>query len=503
MSQQVLLAIEADHVHPYVFQTSDLVEVRGACALIDRLNRLETRQIIEQAAGPESVLTADGGLALALVPDSEVEPIVQRVRRAYRAATHAVEVSAAWVPCGEEQTQRGFGDVVKAVFGLLRAAKLDRREPEVWLGHPLARTCDSCRQRPAERRDGEAWRCRGCAAKRQEQERDPATGPWMRLRWFAESAGDDVRMLRRVRPSSLEDVGHGAESAGHTGLVYCDGNGLGQRLTSLPSRERAVWFADAVNDLLEDVAFRTMLETVPIEVINGVPCLPCEPLLVGGDDLLLLAPAKLAMPLALRLLQRFEHESPDRLGGEKHFMSAAVVFAPTWMPLASQIAAASDLLRSAKRRYQETGGTTSAIDFWAMASNAPGLPSLVRETALRFSSGEDTLELTQRPLTVRRAESLLAEARQLHASRVPPRPIEAVVAGVRASRRAGAEAAVRALGSASGAQRMALARALGGSQAGDMPWRREPARGEGVFSTSIWDLAELMPFVTESAHAAG
>lgn len=503
MSQQVLLAIEADRVHPYLFETSDLLEVRGACALVDRLNRLETRQIVEQAVGPDGVLVADGGLTLALVPATEVEPIVRRVRRSYRAATRAVSVSAAWTPCDEEQEQRGFGDSIKAALGLLRAAKLGRRDPEPLLGHPLARLCDSCGLRPAERRDGERWRCGVCAAKRQEQERDPSTGPWMRLRWFAESAGDDVRMLRRVRPSSVADVGQGAHSGGLTALIYCDGNGVGQRLTSLPSRERVVWFADAVNDLLEEVTFRTMLEMVPIEIIRNVPCLPCEPLLVGGDDVLLLAPAKLAMPLALRLLQRFEHESPERLGGERFFMSAAVVFAPATAPLAPQVAAASDLIRSAKRRYQETGGTTSAIDFWAVASHAPGLPSRVRDASLRFSSGQDTLELTQRPLTARRAEMLLGEARQLHASRVPPRLVEMVAAGARASRQAAAEAATHALGSSSGAQRAALARVLGGQEAGEMPWRREPARGERVFSTSVWDLVELMPFVTGSAHAAG
>ncbi len=507
MSDQALLLVDADHVHRYLFETPFLAETRGAAALSDNLNRLITRDIIEHIAGPDSVIYADGGSALAVVPANQVEQIVHRLRLAYRTMTRdGATVTGAAVPLGVGQEQRTFGDAFRQVTIALRAAKQADVSPVTVAGHPLIATCDACGRRPAERR-GSGGRhrsvCVACEAKRQEQERDPSTGPWARLAWFAESAGDDVRMLRRVRPHSLNDIASGAGSDGYMGLIACDGNSFGQRLQSFNTRERAAGFAEVTNDLLEDVTFRTMLDTVPVEVINNMPCLPCEPLLLGGDDVLLLAPANLALQLALRLVQRFEQECPGRTGGEKLFLSAAVVLAPATVRIGRLQAIAADLLQSAKRRFQDQGGTTSTVDYWVTRDGIGDLPSRIRTGRLTERKKDETLTLTQRPLTASRLAAILQDVEHLSTHHVPVELLTSIASAATQSRSHASMATRAALSSCTGTQRGALTRALVGQQAADdIPWRRDTNRGPNAYTTPVLDILELLPFVSKAVHAA-
>ncbi len=112
MTPQALLWLDADRVFDYVFEAPGLREVRGAAALCDRLNRLLTREIVEEAAGDQSIVFADGGSTLAIVPQEAAEAIVQRVQRAYHLATRAATVTGAWTPLSPGQELRGFGDAV-------------------------------------------------------------------------------------------------------------------------------------------------------------------------------------------------------------------------------------------------------------------------------------------------------------------------------------------------------------------------------------------------------
>ncbi len=369
--------------------------------------------------------------------------------------------------------------------------------------------CDACARRPVQQRhpdasaNQEGWLCAACLEKRREQERDPGTGPWMRLRWFAENAGDDVRMLRRVRPRDVDDIGMGAGAQGRLGFIYCDGNSFGQRMYGAASRDRVAQFSELINDLLEEVAFRTMLETVPVEVMHGAPCLPCDPILLGGDDIVLIAPATLAPKIALQLVERFERGYAERSNGERLHLSAAVVLAPPTAPLRRCAGIAANLLQLAKRRYQDMGGTTGTIDFAVLAHGYEDLASRTRPGLHQRADGDESLVLTQRPYAANRFGALLRDVDELSALRFPPPVLERVVEAASRSRVAAATEFRASVARCTPTQRMALTRAFAGQQsAGEPPWRREPSRGSSAYSTPALDLLELLPYGSETAHVA-
>jgi hypothetical protein len=154
----------------------------------------------------------------------------------------------------------------------------------------------------------------------------------------------------------------GSESSGEIGFVYADGDGVGKWLFTSASlydfRQRSQLLRSSVRNALRS-AFASLIGGAMFEI-----------LLVGGDDVMAIVPAKAALPLACRLVEAFEAE----MGAQGVSLSVGVAFGRDTTPVRLLRDLARDLLKyGAKRRRFEAGEQRGYIDFHDLTRE--GLPA--------------------------------------------------------------------------------------------------------------------------------
>lgn len=377
----VLLSADADRVSDYVFETPGLPEMRGASAQLTRLNDIKE---IWQAAGiPEELcIYAGGGSVVALLPASIADRIAQQIARRYPQETGAATVTCVTLPVTPTDVRQHFGELVRTAGERLRAAKGQKELLPFFETLPFVRRCDACRKRPAttfleyENQPSEA-RCRVCADKGQR-------GKALRTQWHIE--------LGVEYPQDLETIGKAAN--GSIGIIYADANGLGDWIQAADTlaefKRRSSGVKKAVNEALLE-ALRTKCAGLPFEVI-----------LVGGDDVLLITPASVALDVAASLCEQFA----AAMGDEQKTMSAGVVIADHHTPVYFLRRLAEQLLKQTKRQQPGVG----AVDFLVLKSQGTRSLAEAWET-FSFETPKETLTLHHGPYTLTDLKVLLEQVR--------------------------------------------------------------------------------------------
>lgn len=417
---------------------------------------------------------------------------------AYRPEAERIPVH---IPAGTE----GFGSLIPP----LTLARYRRREGNAEAGRepraiahietvPFARRCSSCELRTAVINarvgdDEDRPLCEPCARKRvfgQLTKRKNADLSWWYkadFRWQPEAGGRDVRSwatrfedwlerddnaqskaeyedgmhLRSVRePEAVRDVGEIAQASnppGFIGFVYADGNDMGRLLEALDTPSDYAAFAEEVSRALQGATFAALAKHLyPVNVVREgrsgeVLVHPFEILSIGGDDLLLIVPAHVALPLACdialdverKLLdadpRRFARHHEDggtayvwaevqRCRGEspasqcKVSLSAGVVIADAHTPIFYLEELANQLLKSAKSRAKwlrqgRRGYFGGTVDFLSLKSvtTLSGMIEQFRED-LMTKGGR---RLYARPYTLAEASALVETVKLLKAAKFP------------------------------------------------------------------------------------
>lgn len=146
---------------------------------------------------------------------------------------------------------------------------------------------------------------------------------------------------------------------------------------------------------------------------------PVRPLLVGGDDILVLCHVEHAMRFVQTACDRFAERSRDAAEATRQddvelwpgtggllSITAGVLFAPVSLPLAAALPYAELLLASAKSRGRrppvEAGPSPACIDWESVTEGLLDTPADRRNRELRFRDAETetVVELTRRPYTL-------------------------------------------------------------------------------------------------------
>jgi hypothetical protein len=284
-----------------------------------------------------------------------------------------------------------------------------------------------------------------------------------------------TNLSRLARPQELKDL----VGDGYLALVHADGNSVGARVNGDSAIDAAFFHR---NRVLLRSALREAIEAHCPD--HGKA--PLLPLMLGGDDLLLVCRADAALPFVITLcdaLARTQRESD----GFKLTLGVGLVFAKHNIPIYRLHEVAEQLSASAKRRFRglaESGAEARSVADWAVFSTAwVDDPHEVRRRDCVRGSGHDQRVLSQRPVDVLgqgldTLEGLVRAAEQLAGA---PRSqlrylVEQLPRGRALSDLAFAELSKEA--------KEALARAGVGSA-----WRR--ASNSAPWLTSLLDLVEI------------
>ncbi len=173
------------------------------------------------------------------------------------------------------------------------------------------------------------------------------------------------------------------------------------------------WFVDN-KDNIRDLSYHPQGSTLPHLLI------PVRPILLGGDDLILLCHCRYAMQFVQDMALAFETRSrelglelqtelgynPWEKNGDVLSISAGVLFTKSSLPLHSAIPYAEALLGNAKSMFRKTPDSTasiaSSIDWDIITDSMVDHPSLRRQRESRFIDEDiDTMiQLTRRPYQI-------------------------------------------------------------------------------------------------------
>ena len=518
-----VVTFDTDRIKEYLLSSPDLRRIRGASTLLELLNRGEagafdewrdhwpafmTHQesaltILRTYAEPGLPPIAAGGMAAAVL-NAEADPqtVITDVERAYRATTSIASITGVSVRCSRRRFENDFGSVMKETGRALRREKDEKSQDFRVPLAPYLHPCDACRRHPAQEIDdrGDGLVCRACHTKG-ELGRSGRSIYWKK---FLAGAGQEWQETRP--PGDFNEVGDLARPSGYVGFIYADANGVGSILDDhMKSYQGFHDFSAGLDQLVQDTvhgALRT--EARP----SGNNVAPFEILLMGGDDVMLLVAADLALPVAMNLTRGFS-SGAERLVGELGLalprrlgLSTGVVIARAGFPVRVMYELASGLLRSAKAESARKGNAiASAVDFMVVTeANTAGLEA-VRDGVLSEKgmwappmTGERVC-LTERPYTIERLEKLMRSVAAVKSARIPRHLVRALYEDVFHSRLQAQLTGLRL-------------RQKDGHRAvwdevmdkltmdpGFFPWRRSVEDGQVWWRTPIPDLVEIFDFV--------
>ncbi|MCS7158652.1 MAG: phosphohydrolase [Blastocatellia bacterium] len=441
-----LLLGDVDAIKTFVYETNALPEIRGGSEIL-----LEIEEKIRNHLGDNLIYCGGGGF-LAMVHDEGADDVKQEIERLYlnRTKTATITVVAS-DPIDRADLERGihphdeqiinqlqgrgvaqdllfshfealvanrmdrknFGEFIAQLTGKLQEVKRRKECVPFYESLPIHQRCQSCGKRAAvnrdEAREPAEWLCSVCLMKRQKG-REERRGFLARFRSWAQREKGAERIGRI--PQDLDTLAMGE---GKIALIYADGNNMGDLLQRVESVERYRQISEALKVATEEALFAALWKTLGAQRLAQDP-LPFEIIALGGDDVVVIAPASAGWALTVNLLKEFEGHPRIRglSEGARLSMSAGLAIADVKYSVRFLFDLAEGLLKEAKRLAREKG-TGTLCHLWL---RAPVISENARAILDALYTRDDAVHhLTARPYTVTQAERLSSQAKEL--SHVP------------------------------------------------------------------------------------
>jgi len=435
LDSKSVLSFDTDRIKDYVFATGSLSTIRGASALLDKLNRIMMPQVISQVAPESEKIFADGGSGMFLLDTSHVDAAKKTVEYLYKTETETASITGASVQLTDKCELK---EQLVLLPYRIRTAK-DRTRPFMSIvSSSLMRTCDSCGTGYANRSfagpDGTEYVCPACYIKNNEDRLLKQQIPYYFSSDFEPQANEVQLLWQRLssmlkernyggyparqhldRPSDFNILGDLSTPSGYIGLIVADGDGMGQEIEQFTSLEEYRKFAKVVDESLYGALCDAIIKY--LQPSDGTDVLPFDVLLLAGDDLVMVTKAQSALQVALELVERFSALSETN--GRRLKLSASVVIAHDRFPFQAAHRIAESGLRFAKQnahklRMQAKECNTGLINFLVL-SNPSSLDFYgIYNSDLKTVASDNTFNIrTLRPYRPELLHALMNAARDL------------------------------------------------------------------------------------------
>ena len=450
--ESFVIIIDTPSIKKYVFGSDPLNEVRGASARLDRLNRVEMEDCLREYPDIAHVepVYANGGSAQFLVQACDAT----RVKRACESMVRHIR----------EQT----GGEVGIVYGIAPLKDKASYPEAVRMAHfqlrcqrefatchrsaslvPIIMECGSAAHLPAAHVTDDNILSQASYEKVQEGRDTRHHGLWGGWMQHLDEKGEwpDSKYWRKLRCESLTDIGDRSSWRNYIGIVYADGNAMGQIVQAMTRPETFRQFSKIVDESIQEACFTALSEISESEVNkvrenyeqqSSFERLAADILLLGGDDLLVALPADRALDFALKVTDKFESLTKDRIDnlqdaatkqffydrlGDRGFtISCGVAIAKSSYPFYLALDLAEQLLKNAKRQNsrasQSETQSEARVDFHVVAGANSYALGQVREDDYQVSTDSDG-HRTLRPVSCPELETLRESVQMLQEVKFP------------------------------------------------------------------------------------
>ena len=466
MGKQTLIALDTDHIKQYVFATDRLKDIRGASSKLDHLNRRVMKNVAKEFQAEEVYANGGSGMFLIEGDKDRAKEFGLRLQKEYTTATNggaSISFAVQELPNNlnawkdETETTRRLMELLNM---RLVAAKLQPGSHLALASHPLMRPCDSCGTNYAEDTDivdtpnptdQDKRYCASCREKRLE-DNTVRTGI-DDIIYERHHPGHKTSKARHSyiwkhilekflpveydippgteRPSDFNELQGIAGGKDYLGLIYADGNGMGKVMGDLQDLTERKQVAGIIDESVYEALSIAIKEHLKVIPANGQdrkhPMFPFDILMIGGDDIMVVTPAAVALDVALTIAKNF-HDLTDQKMKEydpkaKGFtLSVGVVLAPIKYPFGLLQDLAESTLKHAKKEAAKKPkpsqyGATS-INFLVVAGSTSHdfgkVYKSLQNKHVRISGKRGDFEFyaTLRPYTVEELDTMLKAIRE-------------------------------------------------------------------------------------------
>ncbi len=405
-----LLRGDVRHIHEYTDRVQKLEELRNASKLLDHAlsNMLVTKLITDKKLCPEQIIYSSGGNIILFCPASQVQDMARYIESTFYESTHkGLKMTTDYIYFFDEVDEKeqkfedSFGDLYSKLAIKIGAKKNDLSKKEknpVLFGS--SRLCDSCGSKMATEiipfsNTELKYYCKPCLYKFKLPDPEVRNlslqeGVWKNI--YKDISQNLMEFISGVR---LEDISKGIEPHPHKlAILNADGNLLSEfiaksiSLSDLYSRINRI--SNSVREILETIIGENMIKHIFNQEFDYAR-FDIGKVYSGGDDILLLLPAYLAIPVALTLTKEFYKKM-----GTKCTLSTGIFLCPNKFPIWSAITTARLLLKNAKKEGRLCeGNELGVIDFQSFSSGLT-VPEFVKDK----DSNDGRRSFSRRPFKV-------------------------------------------------------------------------------------------------------
>jgi len=358
-----LIAVDVPGIKDYVFGTDKLVEIRGASALLDNLNRNVIPERIEKRC-----VFACGGAAQFIIEDTPEN--IQDEFLAIQREVYLQSGGALQIVTGMARLIDNYGTSLKQAFYELEKNKYQMTGPiESTLHTGYIRECESCSGMAAASNVSKPSHRILCGVCAQKEKMGREKGLWEAFHTYISRYGTVPEAFWSWRPDNFQKIGNRCRTRrGDTALIYGDGNAIGQVVKQIDTAERFARFSQVVDRSVREACHEALYRHCP--PVDGK--IPADILLLGGDDLMVYVSADRAMAFAIDIARLFEektrsaliNDQPDPffkniLGDNGLTLSIGMAVGRSHTPIAIMTEQAEELLKSAKQKGVALAGTNS------------------------------------------------------------------------------------------------------------------------------------------------
>ena len=371
---RAILVADTDATQSYVFESDKLPEIRGASALLDKLNR-EIGEWTDQVIGGECVY-AGGGSLVALLPLDKAQRLAERIEKHYPKESGLATITADYRPIPKEHS---FGELMGWAGYWLRRRKESKGAPPFYETLPFQVRCSSTHNRPAL---AETFALPDGAISRMAQIKRDWGKKGGQVARFDLVIRQDLELLQAYYgkepvespkiPLTIDEIGRAGEKRNNfVGFLYLDGDGIGKLLEKIKSQEAYRQLSRALEESTEQAVYGALAQHLTPKKVEGsdlrdetgkVFIHPFEIVALGGDDVMLIVPADKAIPIACQIGTVFSQQM-TKAGYADVSMSAGVLIAEVHTPIRVMRDLAEQLLKKGAKLLPSGG-----IDFHILKS---------------------------------------------------------------------------------------------------------------------------------------
>jgi hypothetical protein len=374
-----LIAAEADKIQDFVFRASHLREVTGGSSLLSRFCRDVPKDCL--GCQPDDIIINDGGsfrLLFDTLPKAEEgSRLLADLYYLTTGCSLTIAESVEWD--GDDATFASANDLASSQLRAAKRASGAAITPHLPQMAFCASTGVELATAFAEIKKGRAktYLSRSSLDKKREWEEGKEEFILDFVQHVVGPAQDTNSFDFPSEPGQVGRAG-GYEPRDYVAYLVADGNSMGsifgQCKTRGSLRELSLRLGEIVSDCLAEAAKQVMRHPLRDDQNRFVPILP---LILGGDDVFVLLPAKWAVSFAQEFclafeqrMQAFVDRQPELANAPKPTMSAAVVICKSKYPFHLAHQRGEQLLKEAKRLSKsQPNQAKSVVNFELIVGN--------------------------------------------------------------------------------------------------------------------------------------